>query len=433
MAKSKKHDLPPIQITAAGRNAEEQQRNLNVVAPSPGYPTAVHLLCDAIEKRSDTTVLDFTPQIVNIQYRIDGMWHKMPPMDRETGDFMMASLKQLAGMNYRERRARQEGGFQVMLMKRRYKVRLLSQGIKTGERIAMYLNIPEPSIETLTEMGINPKVLAALEEKLASDTGMILVSAMPGEGYTATWRATLGACDRYVRDYYVLEEKSRVEPEVINIKSVTYDESQGQTAFTPMPNILLQQPNVLAFTEPTNGDVINKMLGLAEKEYLVLTRIHGKHCIDALLRLVAHKPDLNRLAQQLHVVICMRIVRKLCRECRVAYTPHPKLLQQLAIPPGRIRQFYKPFVFEPGMLDENQREIDPCPNCSGIGYYERTGIFEVLHVNDEFRQVLARNPRMDTLHAVAKKHRHVNMRDMGVLAVASGITSLEEIQRVLNK
>lgn len=85
------------------------------------------------------------------------------------------------------------------------------------------------------------------------------------------------------------------------------------------------------------------------------------------------------------------------------------------------------------MLDENQREIDPCPNCSGIGYYERTGIFEVLHVNDEFRQVLARNPRMDTLHAVAKKHRHVNMRDMGVLAVASGITSLEEIQRVLNK
>ena len=223
MAKSKKYDLPPIQITAAGKTDEEQEHNLSVVAPSPGYPTAMHVLGDAIEKRSDTTVFDFTPQVVNIQYRIDGVWHKMPPMDRETGDFMMASLKQLAGMNYRERRARQEGRFQALLLKRKYKVRLQSQGIKSGERIAMYLNIPEPKIDTLTEMGINAKVLQGLEKELAKDTGMILVSAMPGEGFTATWRATLNACDRLIRDFYVFEEQTRVEPEVINVKSVTYD------------------------------------------------------------------------------------------------------------------------------------------------------------------------------------------------------------------
>ena len=433
MAKSKNHDLPPIQITAAGNTAEEQERNLSVVAPSPGYPTAVHVLSDAIEKRSDTTVFDFTPQIVNVQYKIDGIWHKMPPMDRETGDFMMASLKQLAGMNYRERRARQEGRFQALLMKRKYKVRLLSQGIQTGERIAMYLNIPEPSIDTLADMGINAKVLSGLDEELSRDSGMILVSAMPGEGFTATWRATLNACDRLMRDFYVFEEKTRVEEEVINVKSVTYDESKGETAFTPMPAILLQQPNVLAFTEPTSGDVVNQMLGLAESEYQVFTRIHGKHCIDALLRLVTLKPDLKRLAEQLQVVINMRIVRKLCEECRVAYPPHPKLLQQLGIPQGRIRQFFKPFVFEPGMVDEDQREIEPCKNCSGIGYYERTGIFEILKLTDEFRKVLASSPRMDTLTAVAKKHRHISLRDMGVLAVASGTTSLEEIQRVMSK
>ena len=433
MAKSKKYDLPPIQITAAGKTDEEQEHNLSVVAPSPGYPTAMHVLGDAIEKRSDTTVFDFTPQVVNIQYRIDGVWHKMPPMDRETGDFMMASLKQLAGMNYRERRARQEGRFQALLLKRKYKVRLQSQGIKSGERIAMYLNIPEPKIDTLTEMGINAKVLQGLEKELAKDTGMILVSAMPGEGFTATWRATLNACDRLMRDFYVFEEQTRVEPEVINVKSVTFDESKGQTAFTPMPAILLQQPNVLAFTEPKSGENINQILGLSETEYLVFTRTHGKHCIDALLRFIALKPDLKRLAAQLNVVINMRIVRKLCEECRVGYTPHPKLLQQLGIPQGRIRQFYKPFVFEPGMLDEDQKEIVPCSTCCGIGYFERTGIFEVLTVSDQFRQALSKSPRMDVLSAAAKQGRHVSMRDMGVLAVASGTTSLDEIQRVLNK
>ena len=433
MAKSKNHDLPPIQITAAGDTDEEREHNLSVVAPSPGYPTAVHVLCDAIEKRSATTVFDFTPQIVNIQYKIDGMWHKMPPMDRETGDYMMASLKQLAGMKYRERRARQEGRFQGMLMKKKYKVRLLSQGIKTGERIAMYLNIPEPSIDTLEEMGMNGKVLAGLEKQLSRDTGMILVSAMPGEGFTATWRATLNACDRLMRDFYVFEEKSRSEPEVINVKSVPYDESKGETAFTPMPNILLQQPNVLAFTEPTSGENINQMLGLSEKEYLIFTRMHGKHCIDALLRLVALKPDRERLAEQLQVIVNMRIIRKLCAECRLAYQPHPKLLQQLGIPQGRIREFYKPFVYEPGMVDENEDEIEPCSHCSGIGYYERTGLFEVLTVTDEFREVLIKNPRMDALAAVARKHRHIGLRDMGVLGVATGTTSLEEIQRVISK
>ena len=114
---AKKQELPPIQLTAAGRDEKEQKANLERVMPSPGFPTCAHVICDAIEKRADTTVFDFTPQIVNIRYQIDGIWHNMPQMDRETGDFMMATMKQLAGMNYRERRARQQGQFQGLLMK----------------------------------------------------------------------------------------------------------------------------------------------------------------------------------------------------------------------------------------------------------------------------------------------------------------------------
>lgn len=433
MAKSKHHDLPPIQFTAAGKDEKEQQANLARVTPSPGFPTAVHVICDAIEKRSDTTVFDFTPQIVNIRYHIDGMWHNMPPMDRETGDFMMATLKQLAGMNFRERRARQEGRFQALLLKRKYKCRVLSQGVRTGERIAMYLNIPEPDLETLADMGIKPTIRAKLMESLNADTGMVLVSAMPGEGFTATWRAVLGACDRLMRDFYVLEEKNRVEPEVINVNSIAWDESKGQNPFTPMPNLLLQQPNVLAFTEPINGEIIDQMVGLSEKEYLVLTRIHGKHCVDALLRFIVLKPNLKKLAEQLQAVVCMRLIRKLCPECRVPYKPHPKLLAQLGLPQERVRQFYKAFEFEPGMLDEEENELEPCGQCSGIGYHGRTGVFEVLDINDAFRRVLTTTPKMEKLMAVAKANSHLSMRDMGVLEVASGSTSLEELMRVLKK
>lgn len=433
MARNKHHDLPPIQLTAAGGSDKEKRANLKSVTPSPGFPTCVHLICDAIEKRSDTTVFDFTQQIVNIRYCIDGIWHSMPPMDRETGDFMMATLKQLAGMNYRERRARQEGNFGAMLMKRKYKCRLLSQGVKTGERIALYINIPEPKIDTLEQMGINAAIKSKLMKSLNSNKGMVLVSAMPGEGFTATWRATLGACDRLMRDFYVLEEKTRVEPEVINIQSKTFDESIGETAFTKMPNLLLQEPNVLAFTEPVNGQIVNQMLDLCSKDFQVMTRVHGKHCVDALLRLMVMKPDVKLLAEHLQAIVCMRIVRKLCEDCRVAYVPHPQMLAQLGIPQGRVRQFYKAFEYEPGMLDEDEREIEPCENCAGIGYRERTGIFEVLTVTDEFRQAMLRTPRLEHLAAAAKAAGNISMRDMGVLSVASGTTSMEELKRVLKK
>ena len=433
MAKTKHQDLPPIQLTAAGDNPKEQRANLKRVTPSPGFPTCVHLICDAIEKRSDTTVFDFTPQVVNIRYHIDGTWHSMPQMDRETGDFMMATLKQLAGMNFRERRARQEGNFGALLMKKKYKCRVLSQGVKTGERIALYINIPEPPIDTLEQMGINPAIKEKLMEALNLGSGISLVSAMPGEGFTATWRATLASCDRLMRDFFVIEEKSRIEEEVINIISKPYDESKGENAFTHIPNLLLQEPNVLAFTEPKEGKFVNQMLDLCEKEFQVITRVHGKHCVDALLRFMVMKPNVKKLAQYLEAIVCMRIVRKLCEECRIAYVPHPQLMAQLGIPQGRVRQFYKAFEYEPGMVDENDREIEPCEHCSGIGYRERTGIFEVLRVTEKFRKAMVQAPRMDQLAAVAKSEGNISMRDMGVLAVASGVTSLEELQRVLKK
>lgn len=430
---AKNQELPPIEITAAGRDAKEQKANLDRVLPSPGFPTCAHVICDAIEKRADTTVFDFTPQVVNIRYQIDGIWHSMPQMDRETGDFMMAALKQLAGMDYRERRARQQGQFQGLLMKQKYKCRILSQGVKGGERIAMYINIPQPPIDTLEEMGINPKIKEKLMVSLNGNQGMVLVSAMPGEGFTATWRATLGACDRLMRDFYVLEEKSNIEPEVINITSKTYDASKGETPFTPMPPLLLLEPNVLAFTDPTSTEVVNQIVDLSEKNYLVMTRVLGKHCIDALLRFMVYKPNMKKFAEQLQSIICMRIVRKLCEECRIPYTPHPKLMAQLGIPQGRVRHFFKAFEFEPGMLDEDENEIEPCSHCAGIGYRERTGIFEVLQITDTLRKVMCEKPRMDHLVAAAKASHHISMREMGVLAVASGMTSLEELQRVLKK
>ena len=426
-------DSPPLEFVAAGETNEQRETNLELVLPSPGYPTLANLIADALEKRAEISILDFTSNQVNIRFKIDGIWHSMAPMDRESGDYMAATLKQLAGMDYRERRARQEGSFVANYLKRKNKGSVISQGVQSGERIAVYLDLPRPSLDSLEELGMRPAMREQLASLLASQNcGMTLVTALPGEGYTTAWRGVLMAADRFTRDYYVIEEASRTEKEVINVASVTYDESVGETALSGMPQLLLREPDFIAFSEVANGRLLDQICDLSAQEDIpVMTRIHGKSALDGLLRLLSLKSDRRKLLETLQSVVAMRVLRKLCKECRVAFRPNPMLLQKLGIPPGRVNQLYKPFIYQPEMVDEDGNEIEVCTNCHGIGYHEITGFFELLQLNDAIKTALLGSPNLAEMTNEVRKHGHVTNREEGIVLVAKGVTSLEELQRVL--
>jgi len=372
---------PPIEFFAAGGTPEEQKTNLKTVKPSPGFEPASVLCADAIIKDADVTVLDFSAQQVTLRFQIDGLWHSGAPMDRETGDYMLATLKQLAGVDYKERRARQSGKFGTMYLKKKQKFKLVSH---------------------------------------------------PGEGYTTVWRGTLDTCDRLTRDYFVIEHVGKNEPEVINIYPVEYDSAKGEDPMSPIAQLMLKEPDVLAFPEIDSGDLLNRVIDHSVAHQLpTFTRTPGKHCLDALLRLLVLKPDVKKLADRTSAVLTMRLIRLLCDDCKIGFPPHPKMLQQLGLPPGRIAELFRPMVYKPGMVDEDEIEIEPCPTCSGIGYRGRTGMFELLVLNDELKAALVSNPKMDNLAAIAKRHGHVSMQMEGIVMVASGRTSIEELQRVL--
>ena len=424
---------PAIQWTLAGDDATQQEENLDKVEESFGFDHAQQLVADTVARLALTTVLDFTSKMVAQRAQVDGIWHKLPPMDRESGDQMLATLKQMAGLNYKERRARQEGSFTALIRKIKYKVRLVSQGVKTGERVAIYLDWKRPQPDTLDELGMRTSAFDQLTDVLRSpDLGMFLVTARPGEGFTTAWRGVMNACDRLVRDFYVIEDATNVEPEIINVKSITFDSEAGENAMTPIPNLLLKEPDVLAFTDLPDGAMIDKVIDLScDHELPVFTRIPGKGAVDATLRMMVMKPDRKKFAKLLTGVVCMRLVRKLCEKCRVGFKPHPSLLQKLGLPPGRIAQLYKPFVFRPGMVDEDENEIEVCKHCCGLGYRGRTGLVEFLKIDDEFRQAMISKPKLETLSAIAAKNGHITLKQEGLVLVAKGTTSLEELQRVL--
>lgn len=423
----------PVAFTPAGDTPEDRENTVEMVQNSPGFPPATNMIAESIHKDADLTVLDYTPQQVNVRYRIDGLWHPGPPMDRQTGDYMLAVLKQIAGLNFRDRRSRQEGGFETEYLRQKQKFKIVSQGSQTGERIGLYLSYKKPPMDKLEDLGIRASMIPQIVELMAmQDKGAFLVSAIPGEGYTSAWRGALDSCDRLVKDFFVIEDVNSQEPEVINVMPETFDRSKGETFMTPMPQLLLREPDVLAFLELTDGKMVDEIVKLSSlNDIPVYLRNPGKNAIDGLLRLLALNPKRNELLELLSGVLCMRLIRKLCEDCRIPYQPHPQLLQKLGLPQGRIEKLYRPFVFQPGMLDEEQNEIQPCSTCNGIGYKGRTGIFELLKMNDQLRESATKNPQFNSLMAIAKANGHISLQQEAAVVIAQGITSVEEFQRMM--
>ena len=158
-------------------------------------------------------------------------------------------------------------------------------------------------------------------------------------------------------------------------------------------------------------------------ERLILSTVRAKDSAEALLRVLALGAPPAQFAQGVAGVLSQRLIRKLCEACKEAYAPTPQVLGQLGIPAGRVQAFFRP----------PQQPEKVCRECNGVGYKERTAIFELLKVGDTVRKVLATGPKLDVLRQAARKDGMRTFQEEGVLLVAKGVTSLPELMRVLKQ
>jgi type II secretory ATPase GspE/PulE/Tfp pilus assembly ATPase PilB-like protein len=156
------------------------------------------------------------------------------------------------------------------------------------------------------------------------------------------------------------------------------------------------------------------------------------------------KASSRDFAKAIRTVLNVRLIRTLNDTCKQPYEPPPQLLAKLGIPQGRVKVLYREWTPPPPDPEEDKKrkkkQLPPgactlCelegPHCHGIGYRGRTGIFELLDVNDQLREALVKQPKLEVLRSIAKKSGHRNLQEEGILLVAQGVTSLNELQRVL--
>lgn len=449
------HEMgPPVEFKAKGGTKQENQGNLIQARQSMGIVSAKQMFAECLAKGAERIMLDYTRQGVARRTEIDGMWHALPPMDLQSGNLLLAVLKKLGNLNPGERRARQNGEFRASYRGKHYECELASQGTQTGERAVIKINDVKKSFANLSEIGMRERMqhqykllvgrhMEGDDAEKSLQRGLMIYSAPPGGGLTTLWTAGLGGTDRYMRDFVGMEEKTHREPEIENVDVTEYDAATGQDPTTVLPKILLKQPEVFVVPDMPNAETLQTFCDLAnsdEEDHMVFTSTRAKDGSEALLRLLMLKPRPESFAKAVTGVVNVRLVRKLCDACKQPYQPDPRLLPKLGIPPGRVTQLYREWQPPPpgsipeeekGKKKDEEEEPQICQVCQGLGYRGRTGIFELMVVNDAIREALIKTPNLNTIRQLSRQAGNRSLQEEGILLVARGITSLAELQRVM--
>ncbi len=410
-----------------GKEDRDNQANLITARQSPGYLLVKELIADMVDRRSDRVILDYSQASVVARQHIDGVWHNSDARDRESGDVMLAVMKTLANLNAAERRKKQEGRFGAKYKDHSFICPITSQGVSTGERVVVQLlGGYQRTFKHYEDLGMRPKLAEQWGAILAENQGVAVIAAMPEGGLTTLTDVTLMETDRLLRDFVAIEEVNHRERDLENIDVTTWDASQGETAASVLPSLFRKHPDVYVMREMSDPDAAKLLLNeVKEEERLLITSVHAKSAPEALLRMLQAKVPQREFAAMVLGVLSTRLIRKLCDSCKVAYTPTPELLKKLGIPQGKVEALYR---------QPKPEEIEkPCKECSDIGYVGRTGLFELLQVDDRIREILVKKPEMELLRKAARAAGMRPFQEEGLLLVAKGVTSLAELQRVLKE
>ncbi len=416
-----------VDLLALGAAEErDNQANLITARQSPGYLLVKELIADMAGRRGDRVVLDYTQQGVSAKYLIDGVWHNGETRERESGDIMLAVMKTLANLNMSERRKKQEGKFGAKYEGHNYLCPITSQGVQTGERVVLsLLGGQQRSFTSYEDLGMRPKLAEQWSTIMASDKGLVILSAMPEGGLTTLTDISLGETDRLLRDFFSIEPLSHREREIENIEVTTYDDKAGETPATILPKLIRKYPNVYVLRDFSDPEAAKLLLREIDEDRLVVTSVHAKEAAEVLLRMLQMNVPAKEFSAKVTAVLCERLVRKLCDSCKVAYAPTPDLLKRLGIPAGKVEALYR--VPKPEEIEK------PCPQCAGVGFIGRIGMFELLVADDKVREVLRKAPQLELLRKAARAAGMRTFQEEGLLLVAKGVTSLTELQRVLKQ
>ncbi|HEV2149693.1 MAG TPA: GspE/PulE family protein [Longimicrobiaceae bacterium] len=371
------------------------------------------LLSEAVEAAASDVHLEAEKRRMRVRYRIDGVLQDAPSPPPHLRAAVVSRLKIMAEMDISERRLPQDGRVRLRSNGRELDVRVSTLPTLHGESVVLRLLESEGERIGLEGLGMAPDTLADLLGFAARPQGVLLATGPTGSGKTTTLYALLERI-RTGREKIVSVEDP-VEYEFPGVAQVPVNAKAGLTFARALRSILRQDPDVLLVGEMRDAETAEICIQAALTGHLVLSTIHTNDAPSALTRLIDLDVAEYLVTSTVQAVLAQRLVRVVCRECVRWVPPEPAAAREMEAA---------------GYAADRTPQAEGCPACRGTGYRGRTGIHELLRVDDEIRAEVRRMRGADTIRRLALERGMRPLRADGWRQVAAGVTTPAEVLRV---
>ncbi len=374
------------------------------------------VIARALDQRASDILIDPTgDSIYKIRLRVDGVLRIVNEIKAETCKAVINSIKAVSGMDISEKRRPQDGAFIAKKADTSASFRVASAGVLNGEKLSIRVLNQAASSFTLADMGLTNKQYSMVQSAIKKPFGMVLMCGPTGSGKTTTMYAMLNEIDRFTRNVITVEDP--IESMLPETSQIEINPKADITFAKALRSILRQDPDVICVGEIRDEETAEIALRASQTGHLVLATVHCHSNWAALIRLLDLGVSPLLLSSGLSLLVSQRLVRRLCEHCKT-----PAQLTE-----GLIREFQSKDVDYTNMFD-----AQGCRRCNGTGYFGRTAVLDILPVTDELKADIADNKALiDELKNKGKRKSKTNLRKEGLRNVSSGITSLEELKRVI--
>lgn len=331
--------------------------------------------------------------------------------------------KGAAKLDLGERRKRISGDLTIERADLKRKVRVISQGGSSGQRLMLLFDPDKAAMRELGELGLLDQQKSDLETLTKSGPGLVLVAAPPDGGRTTTFYTIIRMHDAYTSDVQTIE----LEPQMVleGVKTTKYEQvADGPEFSTTMRSILRRDPSVLGVAEVPDANTAKEIAKADLDRIRVYACVKADSAVSALQGWVKLVGDADVASKRLSGVVAQKLVRKLCNNCKVAYQPNADMLKKLGLPADQVKQ-----LFKKGGQVMVKDKTETCPQCGGIGYFGQEGIFEVDVLTDTDRQLI-RSGDWNSLKLELRKRKLPTLQQAALRKALDGVTSIEEVLRV---
>ncbi len=411
---------------------EEKEELLKAAEELPVVRIVDTLMKHAILQRASDIHIEPLEKEVIVRYRIDGILHDAMTLPKQVSSGIVARIKVLSNLKLDEHRLPQDGRFKIETEDYRYSIRVSVLPVFNGEKIVMRLLPETAKVLTLEGLGLRDEALERVQDNLRKPVGMILVTGPTGCGKTTSLYAMMEILNIPGVNISTIEDP--IEYRMPRINQTQVNSKIGLTFASGLRSLVRQDPDIIMVGEIRDNETASLAINAALTGHLVLSTLHTTDAAGAIPRLIDMKTEPFLLSSTLEIILAQRLVRKLCKE-KTKYTlkePELKNLKKYCdldriLKILREEKLVKPKATFKEIEFYRPKSTKECPE----GYSGRIGIFEVLDVTETIKELIVKEATSDQIQAQAQKEGMRTMIEDGFIKAAQGITSIEEVLRVI--